>query len=377
MFWHTRTLYQSNAITIGQAIKFNLPAHGLLGSLILRFDGIIGATYGQAGGDWRIIDKISKIIVQHGSSPIVSVTGLEAHALAALDQNLIPPDTWRNYGSAQQWCYCLVNFGRYLYDPQMGLDLGAWDNVQLIIENTAVLNTDLASLNVTVCGIFAEDPGPRQFGGYLSKLEWRAWPTVQNETIYSILPEEDIIRRIVLQAIPPVAAVTFLATAAMYSEMYNVKLFFDTGKIEVYNDSIEMLIRENLWANYGYWVSAFTAYQAADRAFDIGLGYVLGHAVGAGSDNDAAAAVIPSLSLGFNRGTQKKEVAEANHPSEGLMLGMAPFNSAWLQFDQDPEPSTWLDPKARASVTLDIWTRNAALVAGGRNAIVLDLFKRY
>jgi hypothetical protein len=376
MYWHTRELYHANAITIGQAIKFNLPAHGLLGSLILKFNGTYAGAYGLGGGAWRLIDKISKITVQHGSTPIVSVTGLEAHALAALDQNLIPPDTYRNYAAANVWCYALVNFGRYLNDPQMGLDLGAWDNVQLIIENTAIAASDIASMVVSVIGVFLEEPQARQFVGYMSKLEWRAWVTVRAETIYNLLPEEDIIRRIILQAIPPVDA-NFLATCAMHSEMYNVKLFLDTGKSEVYNDSIETLIRLNTWGNYGYWMAGVNPYVQADKGFDVGLGYVIGRAIGSGSSDGAGSATIPTWEGGKTENTQKGETYEADSPIDAIVLGQAPFNSAWLQFDQDPDPASWLDPKARATVTLDIFTRDAASVAGGRNAIVLDLFKRY
>lgn len=378
MYWQRQTLYKAQSITIGQTLKLDLPKYGLLGSLMLQFNGTFAGAYGLTGGAWRIIDKITKVTVQHGSTPIKSLTGLELQGVAAFDQCLIPPSTYRNYAAANCFEYCLINFGRQLYDPTLGLDLSTWNNTQLIIENNAVAASDIASMTVTVVGWFLVDAPARPFVGYLDTQEWRAWTTVQAETKYNLLPEDDIIRRILLQAIPAVDGTTKRATTGMHNLMYNVKLSFKTGNEVIFNDDSEQLLRENVFDNYGYWIHGGSEYVNAAKAFYGAVGYRLTEAHGAGAPHGVAgASTVPTFEGNSSDFTQEVITYEADHPVDFIELGLAPFNMAQLRFDYDPDPRNWLNPAQKASVELNIQTRDSSTAASGRNAVILDLFKPY
>jgi hypothetical protein len=376
MYWQRQTLYKSNAITIGQPLKLDLPKHGLLGALVLQFNGTIVSGYGLGGGAWRLIDKISKITVQHGSTPIKSYTGLQAQGISALDQGLIPPGTHRNYGAANVFEYVLINFGRQIHDPSVGLDLAAWNNVQLVIENNAIAASDIASMTVTVQAILLADAPARPFVGYLETQEWRRWTTVQAETKYNLLPEDDIIRRILLQAIPAVDG-SFISATGLHNLMYKTKLTFKTGSEVVFDENLEMLLRENIWDNYGYFIAAGKPYVSATKAVPTALGYREGEAHGAGAPHGSAApAVIPTLA-DDNNNSQEVINFDADNMISYIELGLAPYGMAQFRFDYDPDPASWLDPAKKSSVELNIQTRDASSAAGGVNAILLDLFKRY
>jgi hypothetical protein len=378
MYWQRRTLYKANALAALTPLKLDLPTDGLLGSIVLEFGGTGVSDWGSAGGSWRIVDLISKITVQHGSTPIKSFTGLECQGISSFDQNIIPPSTYRNYGAAYRYEWMMINFGRYFKDPQFGLDLGTWNNVQLVIENTNVVASYMASLTVTVIGYFLVDAPGRPFIGYMDTQEWREWTSVQAETKYNLLPSDDVIRRILLQSIPAVDGTTHRNNDSMHHTMNNIKLTLKTGAEVVYNDDSEQLIRENLWQNYGYWIHGGALYVAATKAVPLSLGYRLTEAHGSAMPHGVAAPTTDSV-LETNSSDNSQEVLTGSPTliHDYIELGEAPFNMMQFNFDEGTDPSGWLDPNAKKSVELNISTYDDANSAGARNAILLDLFKHY
>jgi len=371
MYWQREYVREGATMTVAQTFILDLPEHGLLGALMLRLEGAEVTGFGQAGGAWRLLDEISKIeIIGNGATVIKSLTGKELQALAAFDQGVIPPGKWRNYATNTQFEYMLINFGRWLFDLEIGLDLSRFSNVQLKITNTADGTTDFSALSVSVMGYYLRDAPPRQFGGYLRTEEWQAWTTVQNETKYLILPTEHVIRRVGLQAIPTVTL--GVAQTNMSNLMYDIDFSLDTGAQRVYKGGIDDLMRENaldfgrLFNTYGM------TYMNADRGIDMGMGYTIGIAGMSVSKDGAASATIPSFVADETGHTQTPETYEGDSPINLHVAGLAPFCVALLRFDIDWNPLTWLDPEKRKSVKLDIATRDAATAAAGRNAVILD-----
>lgn len=372
-FWQSEYIREGASMTVAQTYILDLPEFGLLGSLLLRIEGTDVSGYGQSGGAWRVVDEISKVeIIANGATVLKSLTGKQVQALSALDQCVMDPSNWRNYASNTQMCYMLINFGRWFKDPEFGLDLSRFSNVQLKITNTADGTTDFSALTVSVQGIYLRDSGAGAFGGLMRTEEWQAWTTVSNEVKYLNLPTELILRRILLQAIPAVDGTTKVATANMANLMYDVDLSFDTGKIRVFKGGIDDLMRQNLYENYAPFLIAAQPYMNADRGIDVSLGYVLGAVGGAGSKDDGAAATIPTLEDALTSHTIKAETYEGDHPIQVLASGMAPYCVAQFRFDYDPNPATWLNPDQRKTVKLDITTRSGAAYASGRNAVILD-----
>ncbi len=358
-------------MTLNATHEEELPDNGLLGSILLRISGSEASGYGQSGGDWRIIDEISKIeLLGNGAEIIKSITGYEAQALAVWDQGVMPPSAWRNYATNTQWCYILINLGLYLFDTEHGLDLSRWDDVELKITNTAT-SSDFSDLTVSIVEFFLRDAPAGQFRGYMRTEEWRSWTTVADETKYLDLPTEHMIRRVMLQAIPDVDSNNVEETN-MSNLMDDIELSLDTGEVRVFKGGIDDLMRENFYDIGRPLLAGGFPYHSADKGIDISLGYVHLAVAGAGSQDGAAAATIATLESGRTSFTQKLETYEADSPACLMVSGVAPFLTALFRFDILPDPSSWLNPNDRKTVELDIHTRNASSAADGRNAVVLD-----
>ncbi len=370
MFWQKEIIRNSVAMTLNDTYILELPEFGLLGTLLLKFSGSQVSGLGQNGGKWRIVDYISKIeVILNGATVCKSLKGDMIQALAFYDEGIVAPDAWRNYATNTQYCYMLLNFGRQQHDPDAGLDLGKFKSVELKITNDATA-AEFSDITVTVMGIWAREHDAG-FPWYMRTEEWRKWTTVQAEVKYHEIPSQHILRRIILQAIPNVDA-NNVETTNMANLMYNIDLTLRTGMTRVYEGSLEMIMRQNLY-RYGrnIFVGGFP-YMNADKGINIGLGYTNYIAHGAGANDGAGAAVIPTMEAGRTSYTQKAETYEADSPICLIAGGMAYHESAVLDFDQNPDPGTWVDPAKDATVKLDITTRDSASAAGGTSRIILD-----
>lgn len=372
MYWQREYVREAVSMTLGSTYKLTLPDHGLLGSILLRFSGSIVNLFGLGGGDWRIIDEISKIeVIGNGSTVIKSFTGYVGHALAALDQGCMPPSVWKNYSTATQWDYMLVNFGRKLFDEEMLLDLSKWDTVELWITNTAGAS-DFSGMAVSVVDFYLRD-APADAGGlgYLRTEEWRSWTVASDGTEYLELPTEHVLRRVLLQAIPPVDTDKIEKTN-QWNLMDDISFGLDTGQVRVYKGGLDDLARENYFDLGKPMIATGSNHSTADKGVDISLGYVFGGAWGAGSEDGAGAGTIATYQTGRTSFTQKPETYEEGSPIGFIFLGVSPFLCNWFRFDQLRDPATWLDPNERKTVKLDIHSRSHADVVGGVNKVILD-----
>lgn len=359
------------AMALNETYKLDLPEHGLLTSLLIRISGNEISGYGQSMHDWRIIDRITKVaVLVNGATICKSLTGYQVQALSYYDQGVITPGDWRNYAANTQNEYLLVNFGRYMGDPELGLDLSRFANVELQITNNATA-AEFTSLSVTVLGIYLRGTQAGQFKGYMRTEEWRSWTTVSDETKYNDLPVEHIIRRILLQAIPDQDA-NFINETNMVNLMDDIDLGLDTGQVRVFKGGIDDLMRENYLDTGKAAIVGGQMYGVTDKGTDFSLGRPLIFVHGSVSKDGAVSTVIPTLTADELNGTVTPESVEADSPINVLSIGMAPFYTAQFDFNLGWDSANWLDPNQRKTVKLDIHTRSGAAYADGRNAIVLD-----
>jgi hypothetical protein len=371
MFLQREYVREAVNMPLNETFKLDLPEHGLLTSLLIRISGDELTAYGKGMHDWRIIDKISKVaVLVNGATVCKSLTGYQVQALGYYDQGVLPPGDWRNYAANTQFEYLLINFGRYLGDPEIGLDLSKFANVELQITNTAT-SSDFTSFSVSVLGYYMRGGQSGQFKGYMRTEEWRAWTTVSDETKYNDLPVEHIIRRVMLQAIPDQSA-TFENDANMSSQMDDIELGLDTGQVRVYKGGIDDLMRENYLDTGKPVIVGGQVYADVDDGVDLSLGRTLMYVGGAVSKDGAGSGTVPTLQADDLNGTVKPETFEADSPINVLSIGFAPFYTAQFDFNLGWDAANWLDPAARKTVKLDIHTRSGAAYADGRNAIVLD-----
>lgn len=371
MFMQREYLRENVNMPLGETYKLDLPENGLLTSLIIRISGAELTAYGKGMHDWRIIDKISKLsVILNGATVCKSLTGYQAQALAYYDQGVLPPGDWRNYAANTQNEYMLINFGRYMGDPDFGLDLSKFANVELQLTNTAA-NTEFTSFSVSIYAMYLRGTQAGQFQGYMRTEEWRAWTTVSDETKYNDLPVEHLIRRILLEAVPDQSA-TFENDANMSSQMDDISLGLDTGQVRIYKGGIDDLMRENYMDTGKPVIVGGQMYADADDGVDLSLGRALIYVHGSVSKDGAGSSTVPTLQADDLNGTVKPETYEADSPINVLAIGFSPFYIAQFDFNLGWDVNNWLDPNLRKTVKLDIHTRSGAAYADGKNSIILD-----
>jgi len=371
MYNQLERIRNQQAMTVTSTYKLELPKHGFLGSLLLQMQATGVDGYGQLGGDYSLVDKISRIeVIGNGSTVIKSLTGKQLQALACFDQGVMPPASLRNFGANVQFDSFLINFGRFLYDPEMYLDLERFDNVELWITNTGSATT-LITFVVDVIAFWQREASKAGYLGYMRSESWKQWTTVQDEWIYNTLPTEHLVRRILLQAIPAVGA-TFINACQVKDLMYDIKLSLETGRLKIYDGGMKELFYENYLDMGKVLLRSGFNYNFADCAYDVELGIVLGGSAVQASASGATTAVSACLTANNDFPSQYAQAYLANFMTEFIYSGIAPFKTALFRFDHDLNPATWLNTDLRKSVNLDIHCRNAASAAGGQNHIVLD-----
>ena len=76
-FYRYEYLREAVSMTLNNTFKLELPDAGKLSALFIRISGSQISGFGASGGDWRIIDKISKVeVLANGSSIVKSITGI-------------------------------------------------------------------------------------------------------------------------------------------------------------------------------------------------------------------------------------------------------------------------------------------------------------
>ncbi len=374
-YWQRENYRESVSMTLTSTYKLDLPEHGLLGSVMLRFSGNEATGYGQAGGDWRLMDKISKIeLIGNGSTVIKSLDARAIQALCFFDQGVMPAAVWRNYATNTQFDTFLINFGRWLYDPDMYLDLSKFDNVELRITNTGAAAT-FSDLTVSVVCFWLREATQSTYLGYLRTEEWQQWTTVTDEWKYLNLPTESLIRRILLEAIPAVDG-SYVADTTPENLMYDIKLALDTGNLIIFDGSMKDLMLENHLDHGREMLATGFNYNNADKGYDIGLGYVLGGAVGIASHDGTVGSTFMTAGAVETKPTQHNETYVADKSAGFLYRGISPHNTALIRFDQMGDPGSWLDPERRKTVKLDIHTRNSSSADAGTNKVILDRLVR-
>ncbi|MBA7590597.1 hypothetical protein ES708_32724 [subsurface metagenome] len=264
----------------------------------------------------------------------------------------------------------LMNFGRKFFDRDYGIDLTAWDNIEIKITNDGT-STEFSSDFAVTIEMFLKEGDVAGFKGYLRTEEWRSWTTVQDEWTYLSLPVENKIRRVMLQLLPGYRDADICKTN-MFNLAHTLKFSLLTGKLVVFDGySMELAYENYLDIGKEYITSRMTN-KAVDQGMNIGLGRALGGAWGAGQIGAAAGAVVPNMVARNTDQTQQVKTQEADVLIQSLWKGFCPENTMLLRFDRIDEPEQYLDPAAQQTVQLHIHTRDLADAKDGKVNIVLD-----
>ena len=377
MYWQWYTLRRSAALTRAATYRVDLPENGMLGSMLIRLSGDEVTGFGAAGGNWKLLDLISKIeLIGNGSVVIKDLTGPLMQALAWYDGCPVPADVIRNYATNTQFVEIPINFGRFWGDMDYGLDLSDWDNVELRITNTALTTEFSDTLAATVLlGLLRPTAQARSLG-YMRSEIWRTWLNVQNEWTYLELPIEHMLRRVVIQALPAIGAVATGSDTTFTNCIYQLQCFLRTGEVTVFDGYSADLLRLNHFQSGRDVIAHMHPYLPADIAVRTSVGYPLAHVFTVGSYSGAVETVIATLLAGQTADTLQFESGIGQGPDEGLIKGLGFQQTVILPFDYKLDPTTWLDANLEKQVQLNVHCRDSASADNATINVVLDRLVR-
>jgi len=370
MYKQMEYLRESKAITRNTTFRIDLPESGMLSALMLRFDADCESAATYSGDPWRLIDHITKVeIIANGATVIKSYSGFELQYINFLSQGQVPPHFWRNYAGNTQMDYCLILFGRFLNDPEYGLDLSQFDNVELRITNSGSATYYSADFRLGIMQNYLRDV-PGGFRGYIRSEEWRKWTTVANTTKYLVLPTEYPISGLYVRTVP--AVTNGNNKTGFHNLMLDIDLSIGGGQKQVFKGGLDDLIVMN-YLEKGFEV--FTSGHittVADYGKDVGIGRLFGRAGVASSKALAASTTVPTIEGDNTAHTLKLEYSTGDEPFDFIARGMAYHNCAYLWHAPNLETDLMLDPAVVGDVRLNILTKDDANAASGTNFVFLD-----
>lgn len=376
MYWHDRVFKEAQTVTRDADTTFELPENVPIGSLFLEMT--CKKTAGNPMGainKWRLLDYIDGITMMgDGTTKLCNVSAEILAAFNQFDQGGNGQGQFREYSQDTDRVWLMLNFGRHFHDPEMYIPANRFDSIDLTISFNATSTYFQENIAMDILIAQPSGVGVPASKGFLVKERWREWTTVADEWKYLKLPKENVIRRVLLQAVPNVDA-NYVESTNLFNLMDEIKLRLQNGDLEVYHNGLSYLARLNSFQYGGPFRAGGWIYHTADKGFNCGLGYVYRIVGTSGSRDGAASATIPTPEGDRNSFTQKMETYEADSPFAFEAVGLAPECCVVYPFDEDPDPITWLNPDTEGTVHLDIHTRNASSAADGKNKVVLDYLR--
>jgi len=199
----TRDVYLARDETLPDSgLKYiKLDVSHPISQLVIEFEATTGST---SCTDHELHDDISSIEVIDGSDVLFSLSGKQMLGIAALTHRRLPPQVLTEAGGATQKETFIIDFGRFLYDPEYALDPKKFTNPQLAItyaltiSATAGFATGTGKLTV-VARCMEEGYGPIK--GFLMTKAHYPFTAVQNQEYAIDLPRDYPYRLLCLQAL--------------------------------------------------------------------------------------------------------------------------------------------------------------------------------
>jgi len=370
MYKQYEYLREGVTFTRGQTYRIDLPETGLLSTLLLKVSGPCTSGATLATDQWRLQDFLGRIeIIANGATIIKSADYKHFDYLQWLYSGASPMHAWRNYATNTQFEYLLLHFGRYAFDPDYGLDLSKYDNVELRFTNSSSATYHGSDLSLSLLQGFLRDKSAG-FRGHIRTELWRSWATVQNETKYLLLPTEYPISLIALRALPDTT--THAADTGFANLMTDIDFSVGGGQTRLFKGGLDDLA---LMAHLerGAEADVFGAFdRTADKPVDVSLGRILGWATAATALDGAGAATIPTIQGDSTDGTVNPETREADSPIAFIFKGYAYQHMVALHDNRMLNPDLMIEPTRAGEMRLNIQTADSAAAADGTAEVVLE-----
>jgi len=143
---------------------------------------------------------VSRIELVDGSDVLFSMTGYEAQALNIYDRRVATMSDGQNMGGNHYFMSFGLDFGRYLFDPELALNPAQFDNLVLkITYNEVTAGATDKDNHIAVYADVFDEKVVSPVGFLMSKEHWSA-PLSAGAFEYVKLPTDYPIRQLILRA---------------------------------------------------------------------------------------------------------------------------------------------------------------------------------
>lgn len=199
----TRDVYLARDETLPDSgLKYiKLDVSHPISQLVVELEATTGAT---SCADHELHDDVTSIEVIDGSDVLFSLNGKQCLGINALTHGKMPPQVLTEAGGATQKETFLIDFGRFLFDPEFYLDPKKFTNPQLAltyaltISATGGFATGTGKLTV-VARCMEEGYGPNR--GFIMTKAHYPFTAVANQEYTLDLPRDYPYRLLALQAL--------------------------------------------------------------------------------------------------------------------------------------------------------------------------------
>ena len=199
----TRDVYLARDETLPDSgLKYiKLDVSHPISQLVIEMEATTGAT---SCTDHEIHDDITSVEVIDGSDVLFSLNGKQMLGITALTHKRLPPQVLTEAGGATQKETFIIDFGRFLFDPEYALDPKRFTNPQLAlsyaltISATAGFATGTGKITV-VARCMEEGYGPIK--GFLMTKAIYPFTATANQEYTVDLPRDYPYRLLALQAL--------------------------------------------------------------------------------------------------------------------------------------------------------------------------------
>lgn len=306
--------------------------------------------------------NITKIELLDGSDKLYSLTGKEGQALNFFNRKRKPHTYIDNHDDHWQTAVVGIDFGRYLYDPELALLPGNFKNLELMVsydEDVCELEADHNFLEVYA---FLFDEMAVSPVGFLTARDIKSFNVDSDTYEYVDVPTDRVLRGLFVNTIKNEYTWTTHIAECRLSEDNDKRIPIDMD---------EQRLLYLLLEKYGYIDEHcyLDGVASADNAYFMGTD--LGHGVlssyGANQDADI-----------WTLNGQKFEYicASADYSAKGIVMSAIPHGSMPLLYHDKQVIENWYDVTKLGSLELRV--KGGSSVASGTSAqVVVEQLRRY
>jgi len=361
MNYRLATLYQRGAITTDLTVDVDVDVKDPISQIAVVYDTLNGAVSDADGYPAACVTKIELI---DGSDVLYSLSGVEAQAIDFYHNQREPVNHVRYLDTNYSHSVMNLNFGRYLYDPELALDPTRFSNLKLRISITRGAGGcgSVAGLLAVFAQLF--DQKTISPIGFLMHKEIKSY-TLQNSTHeYTDLPLDYPYRKLLIRA--------QRVGVEPHFQIDHIKLSQDVDKVVPFNLTMNDIIRTIVSQTRPYREGIIGAGRTAARYFFCVPTYM----VTFGGSTWRAASATGDVSFYDGDGGRFQEIqASASTNWSANIAGWLPHAVLDIPFGLQNEIADWFDVSGIGNLKLDI--TGGGSVGTAYAQIMLQQLRRY